>query len=195
MNASPFTRAQRRKREAEDEHSQKRSRKDLPSASRPAAEFENECLDNGPQGSEPAAQLTKDNLKKLERETSSNTDSMTTKRASSRQASTSYVSSQRSSASNAFYRYHILENAGIVIHPGPSPEEVQSQLDIIYKRKICDERRRQISDIAKKKSQKFTRYLRGACGEDDMVELVHEAFREMYPDDVFYCPRKAGTVL
>ena len=81
------------------------------------------------------------------------------------------------------------------IHPEPPPKEIRSHLDVIYKRKISDDRKRQISDIAKKKSQAFMSNLRGAYREDDLVELIYEAFREMYPDEVFACPRKAGTIL
>ena len=81
------------------------------------------------------------------------------------------------------------------IHPEPPPKEIRSQLDIIYKRKISDKRKRQISDIAKKKSQGFINNLRGAHREDDLVELIYEAFRELCPDEVFDCSRKAGTVL
>ena len=81
------------------------------------------------------------------------------------------------------------------IHPEPPPKEIRSQLDVIYKRKISDKRKRQISDLAKKKSQDFINNLRGAHREDDLVELIYEAFRELYPDEVFDCPRKAGTVL
>lgn len=208
MIARPLTRAQKRKYESEDEHPRKRSRGDLPSASRPAADPENERLDNRRRGSEPASQLTEENLKKLERETSSNMDSTVTpsgrtrKRGLSREASSSdlnsdivSVPSQKSSASNSFYRYHILEGANIFIHPEPPPKEIRSQLDIIYNRKIPDERKRQISEIAKKKSQDFINNLRGTHREDDLVELIYEAFREMYPDEVFVCPRKAGTIL
>ena len=86
----------------------------------------------------------------------------TRKRGLSRQANSSdlypdivSVPSQNSSASNSFYRYHILEGAKMFIHPEPPPEEIRSQLDIIYKRKISDTRERQISDIAKKISPGF----------------------------------------
>lgn len=146
--ARPSTRAQKRKHESEDEHSQKRSRRDLPSAPRPAADSENERLDDRRRGSEPASQLTEENLKKLKRETSNNMDSMITssgrtrKRDLSWQASSSdlnpdmvSVPSQKSSASNSFYRYHILEGANIFIHPEPPSEKIRSQLDIIYKRR------------------------------------------------------------
>lgn len=126
----------------------------------------------------------------------------TRKRGLSRQASSSdlnpdivLVPSQKSSASNSFYRYHILEGAKIFIHPEPPPKEIRSQLDIIYKRKISDKKKRQISDIAKKKSQGFINNLRGAHREDDLVKLIYKAFRELYPDKVFDYPRKAGTVL
>ncbi|MCJ1467474.1 hypothetical protein MMC07_006099 [Pseudocyphellaria aurata] len=77
------------------------------------------------------------------------------------------------------------------LHPEPPRKEIRSQLDLIYKRKNSDQRTRQISDIAKKKSRDFITNLRGAHREDDLVELIHEAFRELYPYEVFDCPRKA----
>lgn len=148
------------------------------------------------------------NLKMLDRETSGNMDPVVTssdrvrKRGTSRQASSSdlnqdaaSVRSQKSSASNSFYRYQLLEGAKIFIHPEPPPKKIQSQLDVITKRKMSDIRKREISSIAKKISQKFINNLRGAHREDDLVELIYEAFREMYPDELFDCPRKAGTVL
>ena len=128
------------------------------------------------------------------------------KRALSRQASSSDLNpdtvsapSQKSAASNSFYRYHILQGAKLFIRPEAPPKEIRSQLDIIYKREISDERKRQIFDIANKKSQAFINNLRGAHREDDFLELIYQAFREMYPDEVdgqvFDCARKAGTVL
>ena len=123
------------------------------------------------------------------------------KRGPSRQASlsdlnqdASSVHSQKSSASHSFYRYQILQRAKIFIRPELPPEEIWSQLDIITKANISDTRRHEISGIAKKISQKFIKNLRAAHREDDLVELVYEAFREMCPDEVFYCPRKAGTL-
>ena len=103
--------------------------------------------------------------------------------------------SQKSSASNSFYRYQVLEGAKIFIHPEPPSKEIRSQMNVITKRKISDKRKLEISGIAKKISQKFINNLRGAHREDDLIELLYEAFREMYPDEGFDCPRKAGTVL
>lgn len=206
--ARPSTRARKRKQEADDEHSQKRSRRDSLWGSNPAAESKNEPLDNRRSGSKPASQLTEENLKMLERETSSKigstiaSSSRKGKRRLSRQASfsdlisnTLSVPSQKSSDSNIFYRYHILKGAKMFIHPEPPPMEIRSQLDIIYKRKISDERKRQISNIAKRQSLGFMQNLRGAHHGDDLVELIHKAFRDMDSDGVLDCQRKAGTML
>lgn len=160
-------------------------------------------------------QLSEENLKKLqrglekfERETFNQMGSTVTtsdrgrKRAPSRQASlsdliqdTASVRSQKSSLSNSFYRYHTLKYYKIYILPEPPPIGIQPQLNFIFKRESSKERRREISGIAKKISQKFMNNLRGAHREDDLVELIHEAFREISKDEVFDCPRKAGTVL
>ena len=159
----------------------------------------------------PESQLSEENLKKLERVLekleSGTSDEMepgvtirdrVRKRAPSRQASSSYLNqdtasrSQKSSVSNSFYRYHILDQARIYVRPEPPPMNIQTQMDVIFKREILGERRREISDIAKKISQGFINNLRGAHSEDDLVELIYEALRMMRKDENFDFARKAG---
>ncbi len=160
-------------------------------------------------------QLSEENLEKLqqglgkpERKTSNNMGSTVAtseggrKRAPSRQASlsdlnqdTASVRSQKSTHSNSFYRYDTLAKYKVYVHPEPPPNEIQPQLDSIFKRESSKERRREISGIAKKISQKFINNCRGAHREDDLVELIHEAFREISKDEAFDCPRKASTIL
>lgn len=186
------TRGKKRPYDSEDRHSYKRRR-----------------------GSVPDSQLSEENLKKLERDleklergTPNEMDSDVTvpdrvrKRAPSRQAScsdlnqdTASLRSQKSSPSNSFYRYHILDQARIYVRPEPPPLEIQAQMDVIFKREISERRRREISSIAKKISQKFINNLRGAHREDDLVELVYEALRLMHKDETFDFPRKAGILL
>lgn len=166
-------------------------------------------------GSVPESQLSEKNLKKLERDleklerqTFDEMDPGLTvvhrvrKRALSRQASfsdlnqdTASLRSQKSSVSNSIYRYHILDQARIYVHPEPPPMDIQAQMDVIFKREILEERRREISGIAKKISQNFINNLRGAHREDDLVELVYEALRMMQKDETFDFPRKAGIIL
>lgn len=166
-------------------------------------------------GSVPESQLSEENLKKLERVleklergTSDEMEPGVTirdrvrKRAPSRQASSSDLNqdtaslrSQKSSVSNSFYRYHILDQARIHVRPEPPPTDIQAQMDVIFEREIPEERRREISDIAKKISQGFINNLRGAHREDDLVELIYEALRMMHKDEIFNFPRKAGIVL
>ena len=163
----------------------------------------------------PESQLSEENLKKLERDLGKlergTPDEMdlgvavsdrVRKRAPSRQASfsdlnqdTASLRSQKSSVSNSFYRYHILEQARIYIRPEPPPSDIQAQMDIIFEREIPEKRRREISGIAKETSQQFINNLRGAHREDDLVELVYEALRMMHKDGTFDFPRKAGIVL
>ncbi|KAL8932835.1 MAG: hypothetical protein Q9216_006650 [Gyalolechia sp. 2 TL-2023] len=182
------TRGKKRRHDSEDKQSYKRRR-----------------------GSVPESQLSEDNLKKLEkdleqleRETRKEMDPGVTvldrvrKRAPSRQASFSDLNpdtasqrSQKSSVSNSFYRYHILDQARIYVRPEPPPMEIQAQMDIIFEREVPEKRRREISGIAKKISQSFINNLRGAHREDDLVELVYEALRTMYKDETFDFPRKA----
>ena len=225
--------AQKRKHTAEDEHSQKRLRKDPPSASVPAAtsqdlvgvwktkgkkrsyDSEDKHSHKRRRGSVPESQLSEENLKKLERDLEKlergrpnemdpgvTVPDRVRKRAPSRQASfsdlnqdTASLRSQKSSVSNSFYRYHILDQTRIYVRPEPPPMDVQTQMDIIFGREIPEKRRREISSIAKKTSQKFINNLRGAHREDDLVELVYEALRMMHKDETFDFPRKAGIVL
>lgn len=225
--------AQKRKHAAEDEHSQKRLRKDPPSASVPAAASQDlvgvwqtrgkkrpyDSKDKHSykrrRGSVPESQLSEENLKKLERDleqlergTPNEMDPGVTvldrvrKRAPSRQASFSDLNqdtasqrSQKSSVSNSFYRYHILDQARIYVRPEPPPMDIQAQMDVIFEREVLEKRRREISGIAKKISQSFINNLRGAHREDDLVELVYDALRIMHKDETFAFPRKAGIVL
>lgn len=187
------TRGKKRPHDSEDKHSYKRRR-----------------------GSVPESQLSEENLKKLERElerlereTPKEMDPVTTpdrvrKRAPSRQASFSDLNqdtasasqrSQKSSVSNSFYRYQILDQTGIYVRPEPPPMDIQAQMDVIFKREVPQKRGREISGIAKKISQSFINKLRGAHREDDLVELVYEALHMMHNDDTFNFSRKAGIVL
>ncbi|KAL8918721.1 MAG: hypothetical protein Q9208_007192 [Pyrenodesmia sp. 3 TL-2023] len=150
------------------------------------------------------AQLSEANLERLQQEVIAleEMDNTVTpsdrgrKRASSRQTSTSELASTRSKEpSHTFYRYSILEQANVYILPEPPPESLQAQIDIIFERKVADGRRREISDMAKEKSRKFSRLLRGAHREDDLVELVHETVSDMHKDETLTHPRKAGKGL
>ncbi|KAL9128541.1 MAG: hypothetical protein Q9217_002806 [Psora testacea] len=221
--------AQKRKQAAEDEYSQKRLRKDPPSASGPAAasqdlvgvwqtrekkrlyDSEDKLSYKRRPGSVPESQLSEENLKKLERDleklergTPNKMDPAVTvpdrvrKRTASRQASfsdlnqdTASLRSQKSSISNSFYRYHILDQARMYIRPEPPPKDIQAQINVIFEREIPEKRRREISGIAKETSQEFINNLRGAHREDDLVELVYEALRTMHKDETFDFPRKA----
>lgn len=182
-------RGKKRSYDSEDKHSYKRRR-----------------------GSVPESQLSEENVKKLERDLERGTsDEMepgvtirdrVRKRAPSRQASfsdlnqdTASLRSQKSSVSNSFYRYHILDQARIYVRPEPPPMDIHAQMDLIFEREIPEKRRREISGIAKKISQSFINNLRGAHREDDLVELIYEALRMMHKDESFDFPRKAGIVL
>ncbi|KAI4209464.1 MAG: hypothetical protein LQ351_007595 [Letrouitia transgressa] len=197
--SDPRRKAQKRKHAAEDEHSQKRLRKDPPSALVPAAASQDlvgvwqargkkrpydssyKHLDRRRRGSVPEFQLSEENLKKLERETPMMdpifiAPDRVRKRAPSRQASfsdlnqdTASLPSQKSSGSN----------------------NIQDQMDIIFKHEIPKERRRETSGIAKMVSQSFIKNLRGAHREDDLVELIYEALRMMHKDETIAFPRKA----
>ena len=224
--------AQKRENTAEDDHSQKRLRKDSPSASLSATNSQDrvdvwQCRgkERPPssedrhsykrrRGSVLESQLSEENLKKLERGlekfergTPSEMDSGVTvpyrvrKRTPSRQASSSDLNqatasqrSQESSVSNSFYRYHILDQARIYIRPEPPPKDIQAQIDVIFEREIPEKRRRKISNIARKTSQKFIENLRGAHGQDDLVGLVYQALKMMHEDETFSFVRKGGSI-
>lgn len=71
--------------------------------------------------------------------------------------------------------------------------DIQAKMGAIFERVIPEEWRREISGIAKKASQIFANNLRGAHREDELIELVYEAFRTMNDDETFDFPRKAGN--
>ena len=155
----------------------------------------------------PSAPLSKANLKLLQQEVAafedmdneSTSSSQARKRsAPSWQTSNSDLASGTSgrtkepTPSHSFYRYSILDQANVYIQPEPPSESLPAQLDVIFKRKVTDDRRREISDIAKQKSPEFSKLLRGAHREDDLVELVQQALFAMHKDDSLAHPRKAG---
>lgn len=100
---------------------------------------------------------------------------------------------QTSSGTIAFYRHEILQRAGIFVRNEPPPKQIQSQMNTILRRRISEQRKRELADIADDISQKFIHNPRGANREDDLVELVCEALRSMHRGGTFYFPRKAGT--
>ena len=185
------TKGQKRPFDSEGEHSSKRRRP-----------------------SESESRLSKKNLKRLqrdlerlERRTPEEMDPSVTapsrakKRTASRQPSssdlnqdTASVRSQKSAVSNSVYRYHTLEQARIYVRPEPPPSNIQTRMDIVFKLELPEERKREISRVAQETSQQFILNLRGANREDDLVELVHDAFRMMYKDQTFAFVRKAGIL-
>jgi len=103
------------------------------------------------------------------------------------------VRSETSSGTIAFYRHEILQRAGIFVRNEPPPKQIQSQMNTILRRRISEQRKLELADIADDISQKFIHNPRGANREDDLVELVCEALRSMHRGGTFYFPRKAGT--
>ncbi|KAL8979860.1 MAG: hypothetical protein Q9205_004905 [Flavoplaca limonia] len=153
------------------------------------------------------AELSKANLKLLQQEVSAFEDmdseisSSGRKRAASRQTSSSDLQSgttsrsKETTPSHNFYRYNILRRARIQIHSRPPPATLQSQLDLIFKREVTKERKREVQDMAKIKSEKFCDNLEGASREDDLVEVAHEALFSMHGDSTLIHCRKAGKAL
>lgn len=106
------------------------------------------------------------------------------------------TSSPKSPSSPKFYRYDVLQRAGVFVLGGPPSPEIQVLLDDIFGRQVSQERRSEIALIASRAAHKFISKARGAHGEDDLVEALYvNAFCEMFPHDMFNCPRKAGMVL
>ncbi len=185
------TRGKKRRRDSEERHPYKRYR-----------------------GSLPKSQLSEDNLKKLGRDLENlegrppdEMDPGSTVRSCAEESSIAagklfgsksrhYIATlAKSSVSNSFYRYHILDEARIYVRPKPPPTAIQAEMDIIFGREVPEKRRKEISGIAKHISQQFINNLRGAHREDDLVELVYEALHMMHKDETFDFPRKAGIVL
>ena len=159
-------------------------------------------------GSVSESRLSKKNLKRLQRDLEGlerrkpeemDPLAQAQERTPSRQTSssdlnqdTASVRSQKSAVSNSVYRYRILQQARIYVRPEPPPSNIQTQMDIIFKLEIPEERRREISGIAQRTSQQFILNLRGAHREDDLVELVYDALRMINTDQTFAFVRKAG---
>ena len=173
---------------------------------------EDKPLDEQHQQSEVGSQLSEGNLKKLqsqlkqpkEMESAFTPADRVRKRGTvMRQRSFSDLSpetasvsvrSQKSAGSLKFYRYNILGQARVYIRCDYPPPGIQSMLDLIFKREVSKERKIEISHIAKETAQKFSSKTQGASREDDLLELLNSAFNEMFPDEKFSCPRKAGML-
>ena len=123
------------------------------------------------------------------------------RRAPSRQTSNSDLVSATSgrtkepTPSQSFYRYTTLALANVYIRPEPLSETVQARLASIFERRVTDDRRRKISNIAKELSPQFGKVLMSPCREDDLVELVLEALLAMHADESLTYRRKAGKTL
>lgn len=102
--------------------------------------------------------------------------------------------SQRSTGSLKFYRYNVLARARMRVHSEYPPAEIQKLLDVIFTRRILDERRNKISNIARETTKKLGNKTLGAHREDDFIETLYDAFCKMFIEEKFNCPRKAGTV-
>ncbi|KAI4256365.1 MAG: hypothetical protein LQ352_002130 [Teloschistes flavicans] len=152
------------------------------------------------------ATLSKANLKLLQQEVATfeemDNESVSSSQARKRKAPSRRTSNsdlvsgtsgktKESAPSQSFYRYNILDQANVYIQPEPPSETLQEQLDVIFKRKVTDDRTREISDIAKQQSPKFSKLLRGAHREDNLVELVQNALFAMHKDDTLTHARKA----
>ncbi|KAL8952682.1 MAG: hypothetical protein Q9222_001419 [Ikaeria aurantiellina] len=211
----------KRNRPPEDDTNRKRQRLD-PQIASPDPSHTQEQRDGGttrsPSGCERSSQaqrtsqrrapLSRENLRELDRQTSSGMDPPPTilsgrvrKRAMSRQTSLSDINqdvppstpSRKSLVSNASYRWNILQNATIQIHCGPPPELLHSQLDTIFKQSVPEDRKSEISSIVKQLSEDFIIQTQGSHREDDWVEIVYEALKKMYDKTIFASVRKAGT--
>lgn len=111
------------------------------------------------------------------------------------ETSTVSVRTYKSTPSPKFYRFEILERARVYIRCEYPPPDIQALLDEIFTSKISKERKLEISRIAKNTARKFSSMTQGAHREDDLVEVLYGAFDELFPKQMFNCPRKAGMLL
>ncbi|KAL8802825.1 MAG: hypothetical protein Q9182_003585, partial [Xanthomendoza sp. 2 TL-2023] len=170
-------------------------------------EREDRPLSKSPQCS--TAPLSKANLKLLQQEIAASEEmdndgtsssQARKRRAPLRQASNSelvsgtYTSgrSKEPTPSHNFYRYIILERARIQIVPRPPPQTVQVRLDVIFNRRMTDERIREIKNLAKDQSENFGDGIGEALREDDSVELAHQTIFMMHKDRALVHRRKTG---
>lgn len=103
--------------------------------------------------------------------------------------------SQRSAESLKSYRFSTLESARLYVRPEYPPVEIRGLLNDIFTREIPEGRRLEISSIASKNAEIFSKTTQGASREDDCVEALYHTFYEQFPAQKFNCPRKAGMML
>lgn len=135
-------------------------------------------------------QLTKQNLRRLNKMYDSNTrlDS-TTGTSSYRSIFTSSAAdtsrSQRSSSTTAHYRYKHLRGANVYIHVDP-PEEIQAAIDDIVNAESSESRCAFLRDKAKMFWKKCKQMVQASHGEDDFVQLFHRIAEDISPDKLAF---------
>lgn len=107
---------------------------------------------------------------------------------------TAMTLSRKSRSTAAHYRFTILNNSRIYIHPTPTPDRIRPQIDAVIQREIDSEKKEQLSLVAHRLSNIFAEMLREAAGEDDWIEPLYNILSTMnYVKNISF-QRKAGTV-
>ncbi|KIW25812.1 uncharacterized protein PV07_08955 [Cladophialophora immunda] len=224
----PVTRAQTRKLIAEAKSPQEPLRRDSSSPTIPAR-ASGEHIDSShirkdlepnypPDGHSnkqlrqyvPGLKLSRENLKKLQRQLHSASSEMSPvpatrggKRGGKRGARLTRATLTQSelprdsatetttSISPARYRQETLANVKIFVKNMVPPQDIRSQVDAIFNRGISKERRNEISKIAKRMSKHFEAVATSNRREDDYIEVVVSALMALDEEIVFDFVRKA----
>ncbi len=88
---------------------------------------------------------------------------------------------QRSSSTQAFYRFTHLAAARVYIH-ADAPKDIQEAVDIIIKAEPTKERQDQLKPIAQALHEDCTKASRAAVGKDDFVGHFQSALKAMEPN-------------
>ncbi|KAL7919516.1 hypothetical protein ACQKWADRAFT_300992 [Trichoderma austrokoningii] len=158
-----------RAKDAGEEPARKRSLED----SRADAEGEQPAK-QARTSSPPRLELSKENLRRFNREEEMGSDDSSTTASSEAEAET--VRSQCSSDSAANYRH--LAAAAVYIHTDP-PADILAAIEAVVKAQVSEQRRAELCAIAQQLHEGCKKAVRAAVGDDDFLVLFLTALRAM----------------
>lgn len=100
---------------------------------------------------------------------------------SSSQLSLTTQGTKASSGTNAHYRYYHLAAAEVYIYNTP-PDHIQKAIDAVFEREVSEERRLKLKAISRTLHLGCVKAVKAQAGEDDFVELFHDALKAMHHD-------------
>ena len=187
----------KRRREVEEEYSDKRQRKDPQRLT---------------ESTQPLKRLNEKNLEELDRQTglrTSNSINSASKNAgrgekkrtlpwrsspTDMDQETASVTWQNSSTL-ANYRWKNLDYARTFVEDAPLPRIIQSRVDTITQPQISEARKNELSLITKTLCDAFIVIMEGSHNDDDSVGPIYHALRSMDKGRKFVLPRNTGISL